>query len=236
MSNPTSNYSWQMPTATDLVTDLPADFEVFGQAVDTTTKNLNPATTLGDIQYRSSTANTNTRLAIGSSGQILTVSSGVPAWLNPAAKVLQVVSTAKSDTFVSSSTSFVDITGLSVSITPSSATSNVFVMVTLNGTSASSQLGFFKLLRDSTDIAIGDTASNRTRASFGTILGNANQQYTESMGINFLDNPATTSATTYKVQLRSTSGNICINRSGDDGDFSYYARTISSITVMEIGA
>jgi hypothetical protein len=35
MSNPTSNFGWQMPTATDLVTDLPADFEVFGQAVDT---------------------------------------------------------------------------------------------------------------------------------------------------------------------------------------------------------
>lgn len=83
MSNPTSNYSWQMPTSSDLVTDLPADFEVFGQAVDTTTKALNPSTTLGDIEYRSSTANTNTRLAIGSSGQVLTVSGGVPAWATP---------------------------------------------------------------------------------------------------------------------------------------------------------
>lgn len=80
MSNPTSNYSWQMPTNTDLVTDLPADFEVFGQAVDTTIKALNPSTTLGDIEYRSSTANTNTRLAIGSTGQVLTVSGGVPSW------------------------------------------------------------------------------------------------------------------------------------------------------------
>ena len=69
-----------MPTATDLVTDLPADFEVFGQAVDTTTKALNPSTTLGDIEYRSATANTNTRLGIGTTGQILTVSGGVPAW------------------------------------------------------------------------------------------------------------------------------------------------------------
>ncbi len=46
----------------------------------TTTKALNPSTTLGDIEYRSSTANTNTRLGIGSSGQVLTVSGGVPAW------------------------------------------------------------------------------------------------------------------------------------------------------------
>ena len=81
MTNPTSNYSWQMPTSTDLVTDLPADFEVFGQAVDTTTKALNPSTTLGDIEYRSATANTNTRLGIGTSGQILAVSGGVPAWV-----------------------------------------------------------------------------------------------------------------------------------------------------------
>jgi hypothetical protein len=80
MTNPTSNYSWQMPTSTDLVTDLPADFEVFGQAVDTTTKALNPSTTLGDIEYRSATANTNTRLGIGTTGQVLAVSAGVPAW------------------------------------------------------------------------------------------------------------------------------------------------------------
>ena len=82
-----------MPTSTDLVTDLPADFEVFGQAVDTTTKALNPATTLGDIQYRSATANTNTRLGIGTTGQVLTVSGGVPSWAAPAAGSLTLIST-----------------------------------------------------------------------------------------------------------------------------------------------
>jgi len=45
MSNPTSNFNWQMPTPTDLVTDLPADFEVFGQAVDTTFAELKGGTT-----------------------------------------------------------------------------------------------------------------------------------------------------------------------------------------------
>jgi hypothetical protein len=69
-----------MPTASDLVTDLPADFEVFGQAVDTRLKALQPGTTLGDLAYSSATANTNTRLGIGSTGQVLTVSGGVPAW------------------------------------------------------------------------------------------------------------------------------------------------------------
>jgi hypothetical protein len=69
-----------MPTATDLVTDLPADFEVFGQAVDTRLKALQPGTTLGDLAYSSATANTNTRLPIGTTGQVLAVSGGVPAW------------------------------------------------------------------------------------------------------------------------------------------------------------
>jgi hypothetical protein len=80
MANPTTNYGWPMPTSTDLVTDLPADFAAFGQPVDTSLKALNPETTLGDIAYRSATANTNTRLAIGSTGNVLTVAGGVPTW------------------------------------------------------------------------------------------------------------------------------------------------------------
>jgi hypothetical protein len=166
---------------------------------------------------------------------VIQVYSGT-AWVTKSGKVLQVVSTAKTDTFVTSSTSYTDVTGVSVSITPSSATSKIYVMCTINATSANGQLGFFQLMRDSTAIGIGDTAGNRTRASFSSNLGLSLQQGTNCLGINFLDSPATTSATTYKLQVRSTSGNICINRSGDDGDFNYYARTISSITVMEIGA
>ena len=73
-----------MPTASDLVTDLPADFEVFGQAVDTRLKALQPGTTLGDIAYSSATANTSTRLPIGTTGQVLAVSGGVPTWTTTA--------------------------------------------------------------------------------------------------------------------------------------------------------
>jgi hypothetical protein len=83
MANPTTNYGWPMPTSTDLVTDLPADFDAFGQPVDTTLKALNPETTLGDISFRSATLNTNTRLGIGSAGQVLTVAAGVPSWATP---------------------------------------------------------------------------------------------------------------------------------------------------------
>jgi hypothetical protein len=80
VANPTTNYGFVLPTPTDLVTDLPADFDVALQGVDTQLKALNPSTTLGDIEYRSSTANTNTRLPIGTTDQVLKVSGGVPAW------------------------------------------------------------------------------------------------------------------------------------------------------------
>jgi hypothetical protein len=78
----TTNYNWETPDDTDLVKDGAAAIRTLGNSIDTTTKALNPETTLGDIAYRSATSNTNTRLPIGSNGQILGVSAGVPAWIN----------------------------------------------------------------------------------------------------------------------------------------------------------
>lgn len=82
MATTTTNYGFDIPQSTDLVKDGATAIATLGQDVDTQLKALNPSTTLGDIEYRSSTANTNTRLAIGSTGQVLTVSGGVPAWAN----------------------------------------------------------------------------------------------------------------------------------------------------------
>ena len=90
MANPTTNYGFVLPTSTDLVTDLPADFDVALQGVDTRLKALQPGTTLGDLMYASATANTNTRLAIGSTGNVLTVAGGVPTWAAPGGSTLQV--------------------------------------------------------------------------------------------------------------------------------------------------
>lgn len=82
----TPNYGFIMPDPTDFVTDLPADFEIFGDEVDARIKALNPETTLGDISYHGSTANAKTRLGIGTAGQVLTVNSGAtaPEWKTPA--------------------------------------------------------------------------------------------------------------------------------------------------------
>jgi len=84
----TTNYGWTTPDDTGLVKDGASAIRSLGTSVDTTTKNLNPSTTLGDIEYRSSTANTNTRLGIGSSGQALTVVAGAPAWAASPTSVL----------------------------------------------------------------------------------------------------------------------------------------------------
>jgi hypothetical protein len=80
----TTNYGWTTPDDTALVKDGASAIRTLGSSVDTTTKALNPSTTLGDIEYRSSTANTNTRLGIGSTGNVLTVAGGVPTWAAPA--------------------------------------------------------------------------------------------------------------------------------------------------------
>ena len=78
----TTNYGWTTPDDTALVKDGAAAIRTLGSSVDTTTKNLNPETTLGDLAYRSSTANVKTRLGLGTAGQVLQVNSGAnaPEW------------------------------------------------------------------------------------------------------------------------------------------------------------
>jgi len=89
----TTNYGWTTPDDTALVKDGAAAIRTLGSSVDTTTKNLNPSTTLGDIEYRSSTSNVNTRLAIGTTGQVLAVSGGVPAWTTSAGSAMVHIAT-----------------------------------------------------------------------------------------------------------------------------------------------
>ena len=92
----TTNYGWTTPDDTALVKDGASAIRSLGTSVDTTTKNLNPETTLGDIAYRSSTANVKTRLGIGTTGQILTVAGGVPSWATPAGGSAMVLTKAQS--------------------------------------------------------------------------------------------------------------------------------------------
>ena len=165
------------------------------------------------------------------------LNSGVPTRAQlPAGTVLQVVSTTKTDTFSSSSFTYVDITGLSVSVTPTSATSKIYVVVTINFCSESGGRLAFQLVRGSTAIGIGDAAGNRTRGTSSN--GPSGPATMESSSFSFLDSPSTTSATTYKVQLCGidTISTYFVNRTVNDEDITGRPRTVSTITVMEIAA
>ena len=153
--------------------------------------------------------------------------------------IIQVVSTVKTDTFSTTSTSFTDITGYSVSITPKFSSSKILIMGTLvagYGVSSAYAL-YFRLMRGSTPICVGDSDGNKTQASFGT-QGLANTDTTISFPFQFLDSPNTTSATTYKVQATSENPQtLYINRSLEtDGNAAIVARFASTLTVMEVSA
>ena len=158
-----------------------------------------------------------------------------------AGQVLQVVSATKTDTFSTTSTSFTDITGLSVSITPKFSTSKILVIFnTYTSANQNSSSAAIRLLRNSTAIDVGDAASTRPQASGIFYTGDVSVSVQASIGVvsnNFLDSPATTSATTYKLQMASANASVTmyINRTSSDRDSTTYdARTASSITVMEI--
>ena len=207
----TTNYSWTTPDDTDLVKDGAAAIRTLGSSIDTTTKNLNPSTTLGDIEYRSATANTNTRLAIGSTGNVLTVSGGVPVWSAPAGggKILQVKSQSlTTGNFTTSSATLVD-TGITLAITPSSVSSKVMIFWNASVESTASSgvgnaLSRFVLVRTSTEIKeVNNAIENNTGST--TVLG--------TMGtLIYIDSPATTSATTYKIQAKTVVGALTTMR------------------------
>jgi hypothetical protein len=150
--------------------------------------------------------------------------------LSGAGKVLQVVSTVKSDTFTVASATFTDLTGMSVSITPSSASNKIMIFANVNAIGVND--GSIRLMRDSTQICIGDASSSRFRISSGI-----NRGIYEALPspIIFLDSPSTTSSITYKVQGNCDSaGTFYLNREVSDPDNSSAGRSASTITVMEI--
>lgn len=141
-----------------------------------------------------------------------------------------VIKADKTDTFSTTSTSFVDVTGLSVTITPVSASSRILVFAQMIGASSDSTgLVFFKLLRGSTDVLRGDAAGSRTRAHAALFA-----QSPVNATLVAIDSPATTSATIYKVQCAVSSGTGHVNRSASDADAAATGRYASSLVVMEI--
>jgi len=253
MANPTTNFGWVMPTSSSLVTNLPADFNTFGQAVDTSmsellggttgqvlskTSNTNmdftwvtptdqtPLTTKGDL-FTFSTVDA--RLAVGTNGQTLvadsTASTGLK-WATPSGggKVLQVVMGTYGTAISSSTATYVD-TNLTATITPSAATSKVLAIVTHTG------------LRKTTGsyanwplIALLRAGTIITKLSTAEYVGEAAEILKiGTFSVAYLDSPATTSATIYKTQFQNpaNAASVTINQNSDN---------TSTIILMEIGA
>jgi hypothetical protein len=194
-----------------------------------TTGMTNPMTTTGDMVY-SSSGSTPARLGIGSTGNVLTVSGGVPVWSAPAGggKVLQVVQATYATATSITSTTYTD-SGLSASITPSSSSSKVLVLTTqpiwmtpLYGT-PSQLTGNLRIVRGATEVfKIANAIIN------GIGSANGNMQFGSVASMHYLDSPATTSSTTYKVQ----------GAQQDPNDLLQFCRnaSTSSIILLEIGA
>jgi hypothetical protein len=199
----TTNYGWTTPDDTSLVKDGAAAIRTLGSSVDTTTKALNPSTTLGDIEYRSSTANTNTRLGIGTSGQVLQVSGGgVPEWATPAGSSLTIAEIANGTMPAASSLSLTGLSSYDTLIVRLDsltwATSGASIMATINSDTAANYelVGGYNQGNFST--SFGTTATNYFYAGFGA----ASQDRTNATNFRFyvFENCKSAGFTTATVQ------------------------------------
>ena len=146
--------------------------------------------------------------------------------------ILQVVSTTKTDTFATTSTTGVDITGLSATITPRSTSSKILVLVSAPFSTTTNQINSISLTRGGTPIGGGTIVGSRTSAFKSSYLTSTNTGGV--LAGEFLDSPATTSSTTYQVQGRTSAGTITFGISGGDTNDANHARTSSSITLIEV--
>ena len=190
-------------------------------AVDAADGMANVLTTTGDIIY-SSSGTTAARLGIGSSAQVLTVASGLPSWATPASggKLLQMQSFSTTGQLTTSSATYAD-TGLTITITPSSATSKVFIQGSFNyrkSNGSSGNRANIRIMRGATQV-YEDTDQLWTDSA---IYNNSNYC------LSYLDSPSTTSATTYKVQMANANATANVL-------FNYSALTVN-IYASEIGA
>jgi hypothetical protein len=155
-------------------------------------------------------------------GMILASGQSIPKAALPTGSVLQVVNATYATSISTSSTSYSD-TGLSATITPSSTSSKILVFVDITGTQKGGLNGSLglQLVRNSTAILYFEGLALYTA---GTVTSNA----VGACSTNYLDSPATTSATTYKVQYKAFEGTVYVN--------SVYTGSPSSstITLMEI--
>jgi len=154
----------------------------------------------------------------------------------PAGIGSNVVQTVKTDAFTSTSATFVTVTGLTATITPSSATAKVLIIaqIAYGLGPATNAYARFKVTRGGTDIYLGDAASGRDRAVFGGLTPSNTDGLMLSDSIVYLDAPSVATPVTYQVEARTPNAKISVNRSEDDFNNANWVRGASSITVIEV--
>lgn len=199
----------------------------------------------GRITALDITANTisvNTIVALSTANSIttnaLTVTNrNITKGSMPTGSILQVVQSVKTDAFTTSSTTPVDVTNMTATITPTSSTSKIMVTVDLKWSIYGH--GDIYLLRNGTKIYYGDLYGIQTQSSLhGYGSGGSGTDYSLCYGaIEYLDSPATTSAVTYKLQAavpHSASYIIAVNYARPNENGAYNSRLASTITLYEI--
>jgi hypothetical protein len=151
--------------------------------------------------------------------------------------ITQVVQTIKTDTFTTTSTSFVDVTGLSVTITPTNSANKILIIAQIAYTGGNANAAHFKLSGGNTAAYVGNAAGSRVQGVFGGYWITNLTDLLLSGTISYMDSPATTSPVTYTVQTRkgpAGSNPSQVNVAIADGDNGDHIRGASSIIVMEI--
>jgi hypothetical protein len=161
-------------------------------------------------------------------------SGAITRSLLPAGSVLQVVQTVVTAASSYSGSTYQDISGMSVSITPTKSSSKILVIVDLKIGSSGNQFQN-TILRNGSQIYVGDASGSRGQSSSAYYYADGNIMV--SCPSTYLDSPATTSLLTYKLQGRTDAGAAWyLNRTPSDANSITGTRTASSITVMEISA
>jgi hypothetical protein len=183
------------------------------------------------------------------SGDTVTIPSGATFTNNGTAtgfgggKIGQVISVTKTDSFTSTTTSFIDITGLSLNITPTSTLSKILFKIYITYGGGNNAYNYLRMVRDSTPIALGTTATgDQVNATIPANLWQANSAQDRdeykavSSCMEFLDSPSTTSQVTYKVQayVQAASAAFVLNQPEKTDNGAYIGRYVSTITAMEV--
>ena len=187
----------------------------------------------GQINVNKIAARTGNTITINSGDKI----SGAAGSIVAPGQVIQTLTAAKLDVFSTTSQSYVDIPNMTITITPSSTSSKILFSWNLTyGINGDIAHAYVMAMRGSTNLLVAaDDGGNRTEATHVLNPGGDAGAHHVVNGV-FLDSPSTTSATVYKLQLKSSNGTaIYINRSGRDNNAAAYdGRSTSSMCVQEI--